>query len=97
MEESVNEVEKGTASSVRSGEALDMIIEQINEVTMQVNQIATAAEEQTATTSEISSNILQITEVIRQTASGAMTTTASSSELSVEADKLQGLVGQFRL
>jgi methyl-accepting chemotaxis protein len=37
---------------------------------MQVNQIATAAEEQTATTSEISGNLQQITEVVQRTSQG---------------------------
>ena len=68
MEEGVSEVEKGTESSIKSGEALEMIMAQVNNVTMQVNQIATAAEEQTATTTEITSNISQITDVVHSTA-----------------------------
>jgi methyl-accepting chemotaxis protein len=97
MEEGVNEVEKGTESSIRSGEALEMILAQISDVTMQVNQIATAAEEQTATTGEITSNISQITEVVNATARGASETAAASSQLSREAEHLQQLVGQFKL
>jgi methyl-accepting chemotaxis protein len=49
----VIEVNKGTESSRQSGEALEMILAQIYDVTAQVNQIATAAEEQTAPTLEI--------------------------------------------
>ena len=97
MEEGVCEVEKGTASSVRSGEALEKILAQVNDVTTQVNQIATAAEEQTATTSEITSNISQITEVIHSTARGATETATASSQLSREAEHLQQLVAQFKL
>jgi methyl-accepting chemotaxis protein len=97
MEEGVNEVEKGTESSIKSGEALEMILAQINDVTMQVNQIATAAEEQTATTSEITTNVHQITDVVHQTARGATETAAASSQLSREAEHLQQLVGQFKL
>ena len=52
--------ESGTLEAAKSGEALREILEQINEVTMQVNQVATAAEEQTATTTEISKNIMKI-------------------------------------
>jgi methyl-accepting chemotaxis protein len=97
MEEGVSEVEKGTESSVKSGEALEMILNQINDVTMQVNQIATAAEEQTATTGEITTNISQITDVVHSTARGATETAAASSQLSREAEHLQQLVGQFKL
>ena len=97
MEEGVSEVEKGTESSMKSGEALEMILAQISDVTMQVNQIATAAEEQTATTSEITGNISQVTDVVNSTARGATETAAASSQLSREAEHLQSLVGQFKL
>ena len=48
MVEGVNEVERGTSEAARSGQALEEILTQINGVTGQINQIATAAEEQTA-------------------------------------------------
>ncbi|HEY3307395.1 MAG TPA: hypothetical protein VGJ93_02960 [Desulfuromonadaceae bacterium] len=41
-----------------------------------------AAEEQTATTSEISSNMQQITEVVAQTASGPQESAAAANQLS---------------
>ena len=97
IEEGVAEVEKGTDLSARSAQALEQILDQINGVTMQVNQIATAAEEQTATTGEIASNIQKITNVVQQTAHGATQTASASSQLSQEADKLQTLVGRFKL
>jgi methyl-accepting chemotaxis protein len=64
MEQGVQQVENGTIEAARSGQALQDILAQINDVAMQVNQIATAAEEQTATTGEISSNMMQITDVV---------------------------------
>jgi methyl-accepting chemotaxis protein len=97
IEDGVEEVEKGTASSVQSGKALEMILAQVSDVAMQVNQIATAAEEQTATTSQITTNITQITSIVQQTSHGATETAASSSVLSREAAELQRLVGQFQL
>ncbi|MEI6306663.1 MAG: methyl-accepting chemotaxis protein, partial [Deltaproteobacteria bacterium] len=60
MEEGVAEVEQGTEEATRSGEALRHIQDEINSLHLQVQQIATAAEEQTATTNDISSNIHQI-------------------------------------
>ncbi|WP_243373183.1 methyl-accepting chemotaxis protein [Geotalea sp. SG265] len=97
MEEGVKEVEAGTGGAAKSGEALQEILQQINNVTMQVNQIATAAEEQTATTSEISNNIQQITEVVHGSAKGALESVAAARQLSAVAENLQGLVGRFRL
>lgn len=97
MEEGVKEVENGTLEAAKSGQALQDILDQINSVAMQVNQIATAAEEQTATTAEISNNIQQITGVVHETAKGAQESAAAASQLSNLSEKLQILVGHFKL
>lgn len=97
MGEGVHEVEKGTESSMRSGQALEDILSRINEVAMQVSQIATAAEEQTATTSEVSMNIQQISEVVQQTARGAEETANAASVLAEQANELQDLIKRFKL
>jgi len=97
MEQGVFQVELGTVEAAKSGEALRDILAQINQVETQVNQIATAAEEQTATTSEISSNMLQITTVVKQTADGAHESASAAAELNNNADELQRLVRQFKL
>lgn len=97
MEQGVREVEAGTAEAARSGEALRDILVQVNDVTMQVNQIATAAEEQTATTSEISCNMQQITDVVRQTSQGAIESATAAAQLHGNAEELQRLVRQFVL
>jgi len=97
MEQGVREVENGTVEAGKSGEAISDIMNQIGVLQTQVNQIATAAEEQTATTSEISSNMMQITEVVQQTARGAHESAAAASQLNNVAEELQRLVKQFRL
>lgn len=89
MEEGVREVETGTAEAGKSGEALAEILEQINTVNLQVSQIATAAEQQTATTNEISGNILQITTVTKESADLAKTSTEAADNLVQLAEKLQ--------
>ena len=97
MEEGVMEVEKGTTDASMSGEALQAILEQIGGVTMQVSQIATASEQQTATTCEISENIRQITDVVGHTARGAEESAQAAEQLAKLAEDLQSLVGQFKL
>jgi methyl-accepting chemotaxis protein len=96
MNEGVSEVEKGTMEASRSGEALQEILSQIETVTTQVNQIATAAEEQTATTGEITSNIQQITDVVTETARGAQESAVAANQLTSLAHELKSLVGQFQ-
>jgi len=97
MEEGVKEVAIGSEKAANSGKALELILDQINAVTDQIARVATAADQQTATTSEISSNMQQITEVVAQTASGAQESAAASSQLSSLAEDLRKIVGQFKL
>ena len=97
MEQGVLQVQTGTEEAAKSGQALQEILEQINDVAMQVNQIATAAEEQTATTGEISSNMMHITEVVKQTSNGAHESATVASQLNGNAEELQRLVRQFKV
>jgi methyl-accepting chemotaxis protein len=97
MEQGVFQVETGTTEAGRSGEALRDIMEQINAVTMQVNQIATAAEQQTSTTCEIANSMHQVTAVVQSTATGAHESATAAAQLNGNAMELQRLVGQFKL
>gem|GEM_PF-343326 len=97
MSTAVQEVERGTADATSSGAALDAILEEISNVTMQINQIATAAEEQNATTGEITGNITRISDTVLETSRGAHETAQAASQLSGLATTLQQLVGRFRL
>lgn len=97
MEQGVQQVEAGTEEAGKSGDALQQILEQVNAVAMQIHQVATAAEQQTATTVEISSNMLQITQVVHQTSDAASESAAAASQLSGNAEELQRLVNQFRI
>ena len=97
MEEGVIEVARGSEKAADSGKALEQILQQINDVNSQIHQVATAAEEQTATTSEISSNMLQITEVVAKTSRGAKESASSANQLSVLAEDLRRIVSQFKI
>lgn len=97
MEEGVREVESGTNEASKSGQALQNIMEQVNTVSMQISQVATAAEEQTATTSEISNNILMVSEVIQGISKGAMDTASASETLAKLSEELKRLISQFKL
>ncbi|WP_246166979.1 methyl-accepting chemotaxis protein [Oryzomonas japonica] len=97
MEEGVREVEGGTAVAGKSEHALHEIQEQVNSVSLQISQIATAAEEQTATTEQISSNIQHITLLVQDTAKGSHECADSASRLAGLADGLQAVVNRFRL
>jgi methyl-accepting chemotaxis protein len=97
MEEGVVEVAKGTEKAAGSGRALEQILEKINAVTSQIHLVAVAAEQQTATTAEISNNMHMITDVIAGTSRGAQESAMAAAELNGNAEELQGLVQQFKL
>lgn len=97
MEEGVNEVGKGTAEAAKSGEALKDILFHIQKVTGEINQIAVASEEETATTNEIATNIQQISEVMQETARRIQENSSASSQLAGLSKGLKEMVGQFKL
>jgi len=97
MGEGVEQVKKGTVETARSGSALEDILNKINELAMQVSQIATAAEEQTATTHEITNNIQMITDVVDRNVQSSRSTTEATRKLEQQVDELHKLVGHFRL
>ena len=96
MSEGVREVESGTSEAAKSDLALQSIQEKIASVTMMASQIATAAEEQTATTNEITQSIQLISGIVDQTAAGSQQTTAAANQLSELSEELQKMVRQFR-
>jgi methyl-accepting chemotaxis protein len=97
MEEGVKEVERGTRDAAKSGTALDDILNQINAVSMEINQIATAAEEQTATTTEINNNLQQIAEVVQMSGSSSNEAATAAKDLMAQAEEMHRLVGRFTL
>lgn len=97
MEQSVAQVEQGSNHAAASGRSLQEILEIINSVTEQISQIATAAEEQTCTTREISHNVLNLNELAHQNSSAINETALAANGVSRQAEELQRLVNQFRL
>lgn len=97
MVQGVQQVVAGTVEATHSGEALRNILEHVNNVAMQVNQIATAAEEQTATTNEISTNMNIITKVVQNTSGGTQESVTAAAQLNEMAEKLQAVVRTFKL
>jgi methyl-accepting chemotaxis protein len=97
MEEGVKGTEKGAAEANRLEAALQNILEQISNVTQQVSQIASVAEQQTTATTGIKNNISTVSTVIDYTARGASDTSAAAGKLAENADELQRLIGQFKL
>ncbi len=99
-------IQTDTSGAIRAIGEISQIINQINDIQ---NTIASAVEEQTATTNEIGRSVTQaaqgtntiaqsiglVASAAQQTTDGAQMTDGYAKELASMADELQGLVGRF--
>jgi methyl-accepting chemotaxis protein len=104
----VTAIQSDAANAVSAIGEITTVISQINDIQ---TTIASAVEEQTATTneigrsvgeaargaSEIAGNVSGVAQAAQETAEGASDTLRAASELARMADELTRLVGQFRL
>ncbi|WP_426142271.1 methyl-accepting chemotaxis protein [Pseudomonas sp. DWP3-1-2] len=90
-----------TVSSVeltrRAGSSLENITRTVSAIQAMNQQIAAAAEEQSATAEEINRSILNVRDVSEQTSAASEETAASSVELARLGNHLQVLVSKFRV
>ncbi len=96
MNTGVLQVAQGSKDTERSGEALREILQQIGEVANQVQQISTAAEEQTRTTDEISGNIHLMTDSFDRAVQMTRSQSAESEHLSKMSEELQTSIRRFK-
>lgn len=97
MARSQREAELSVAQTAKAGESLERITQSMGVINDMSMHIASAAEQQTAVSREINSNMGSIASATEQTAAGAQQTLSSSQELAQFADALQKLVQQFRI
>ncbi|MCK7583282.1 MAG: methyl-accepting chemotaxis protein [Chromatiales bacterium] len=92
-----SQAQASVEQAARAGGSLDAIATAVSHITELNAQIASAAEEQSAVTEDISRNVVTISQIGTRTATGARQTAAASGELKALATQLHSLVGQFRL
>ncbi|NMY50679.1 methyl-accepting chemotaxis protein [Pseudomonas sp. WS 5011] len=79
-----------------AGAALGRITQAVSTIEQMNQQIAAAAEEQSAVAETISESVTRVRDIGEQSASASQQTAASSAELARLGVELQGLVAQFR-
>ncbi|MFV8833946.1 methyl-accepting chemotaxis protein [Aquisalimonas sp.] len=97
MERSRDSARDTEQKANETGEALESITSGVATMNDMNAQIASAAEEQTATAEDINRNITTIREVVDHTAGDANQTEEAARDLTALSDRLQKLVGQFRV
>lgn len=92
-----DEVEKRKLDAYRAGDVLNKIIENTNEVSSIIEQLAAASEEQSATSEQISKNIESINEVTQQSAVGIQEVARAAEDLGRLNERLEGLLSFFKM
>lgn len=96
MENGRKQAASSVAQAASAGESITNISARIDTITDMNNQIASAAEEQTAVAEEINRNINNINSVSEETAEGARNTSQACQELLELANQLRQTVGHFK-
>ena len=97
MQSSRDQAQLVVKQASEATEALHAITRAVTTINEMNTQIASAAEQQNATTEEMNKSISGIRDVAEQTATGAAQSTSASEELARLATQLQGLINNFRI
>ncbi|MDL2210666.1 methyl-accepting chemotaxis protein [Desulfovibrio sp. OttesenSCG-928-O18] len=96
VERTSNNLDNTTELVKKSGEALTTIVAEVIGTADQVRAIATAAEEQSAASEEITHSLEEINTMAGETATAMQQSAQAVSDLSVQAQELQRLVNELR-
>ena len=88
-------VARGTTLAHDAGKALSMILDHVNSAADQIRGIATAAEEQSATSEEINRSVETINQIVIETADGLAQSNVAIRELSQMALQLKELIAKM--
>ncbi len=86
-----------TEMAIRAGQSLDTISLLIGTINSMGAQIASAAEEQTAVAEEINRSVHEMSVTVEGVADDAAQGARTARELDSLGERLQGLVGQFKI
>lgn len=97
MSEAREKAQSSADQVERAAESLGAIAGSVGAINDMNAQIASAAEEQSAVSAEISTNVANIQRVTEQTATGARQTASASEELARLATELQSVMVRFKM
>lgn len=96
VETTVHDIEEATRLVSQSGDALSEIVRVVDTTADQVHAIATASEQQSATSEEINRSIVQVNAIARETSTAMHESAQAVSDLARQAHALSGLITNMR-
>lgn len=97
IENSISQVEIGNRLTKETAQALEEVIQGLQEILTRVNNTNDASKQQAEAINQIQLGIEQINGVVQNNSASAEETSASSEELSAQAANVAELTGQFKL
>lgn len=92
-----DEVQAGKELAESAGQAMNTIVETTNRVVDEINQVATASEEQSITSSQIAQNIETINNVSKETLTGIHHMASATDDLNNTTEDLREMVQKFKV
>ncbi|MDD3683552.1 MAG: methyl-accepting chemotaxis protein [Desulfovibrio desulfuricans] len=96
VDKSAESIEEATKLSIRSGESLKQILENVHMVNDQVQSIATASEQQSAASEEINHSVEQVATISSETAQAMEQAAKAVADLAQQSQVLQGLIRDMK-
>jgi methyl-accepting chemotaxis protein len=97
MEQANAEVVAGVTLADGTGAILENIVAKVGELKRMVNMVADSTREQSNATNEISDQTITVTKSVEETEKAVKESTASTREIAGICEKLNGIVGMFKL
>lgn len=97
MNEARGKVDSGVQLSAEAGQALHNIVKSVDDLQLMVQQIASAADEMSATSDQISKDIESIAQLSKESSANSDNTAAAAHEMTRLSADLQNVVGTFHV
>ncbi len=97
IEDSISKVNKSSDITTTTAQALDKIVEDVENVAALISEIGVATSEQTELMGNINSGVKSISDVVTTISSASEETAASAEELSSQSQILTDMVAQFSI
>ena len=97
MEKGRSQAHESVAQAAKAGDSLKEITDAVSTIRDMNSQIASAAEEQTARSEEVKLNVEKINHVTELSSQIAVRTSQASSQLTETVDRLETLIGKFKI
>ncbi len=97
MHAGTSEVEEGVRLSSEAGEALEKIVDSVQNVTEMILQISAAVEEQSSASDQIIESICDVATITNKNTDNAQASSESILDLTSRASELHELVNEFKL